>query len=74
MEVQFPPDTEAQLQQFAASNGKDAAQVVKETVTNMLQRHAEFIAGVERGIAASNRGDVVGHEEAKNRINRLFQS
>jgi predicted transcriptional regulator len=40
----------------------------------MLKRHAEFIAGVERGMAASKRGDVISHEEVVARIDRLFKS
>ena len=54
MEVHFAPDTEAQLKQFAASKGKAAAQVVEETVARMLERQAQFIEGVNRGIAAAD--------------------
>jgi hypothetical protein len=43
MEVHFAPDTEAQLRQFAAREGKDIAQVVDETVARMLERQAQFI-------------------------------
>jgi predicted transcriptional regulator len=53
MEVYFTPDTEAQLKQFAASKGKDAAQVVEETVVHTLEWQAQFIEGVNRGIAAA---------------------
>lgn len=63
-----------EIQFSAASEGKNPARVVEETITSMLNRHAELVAGVERGIAASKRGDAVSHEEVKNRINRLFQS
>lgn len=68
MEVHFNPDTEAQLKQFAARQGKDAAQVVEETVSHMLERQARFIQGVERGIAAADRGDMIEHDEVVNRI------
>jgi predicted transcriptional regulator len=74
MEVHFAPDTEAQLRQFAASKGKDAAQVVEETVARMLEREAQFIEGVSRGIAAADRGDLIDHDEVVNRIDRLFRS
>jgi predicted transcriptional regulator len=60
------------LQQFAASKGKDAAQVVEETVARMLERQAQFIEGVNRGIPAADRGDLVDHDEVVNRIKRLF--
>jgi predicted transcriptional regulator len=60
MEVHFTPDTEAQLKQFAASEGKDAAQVVEETVARMLERRSQFIEGVNRGVASADRGDLIG--------------
>jgi predicted transcriptional regulator len=72
MEVHFTPDTEAQLQQFAASKGKDAAQVVEETVTRMLERQAQFIEGVKCGIEAADRGDLIDHDEVVARIDGFF--
>jgi predicted transcriptional regulator len=73
MEVHFTPNTETQLKQFAARKGKDAAQVVEETVSNMLERQASFIEGVERGIAAADLGDLLDHDEVVRRIGWLFQ-
>ena len=73
MEVHFTPHTEAQLKEFAARKGKDAAQVVEEAVSNMLQRQARFVGGIKRGIASADRGDLVEHEEVVSRIERLFQ-
>lgn len=74
MEVHFTPDTEAQLKEFAARTGKDAAQVVEETVTHMLKRQARFIEGVELGIAAADRGDLIDHAEVVTRIDQLFRT
>lgn len=65
MEVHFTPDTQARLQQLAASEGKDAAQVVEETVTRVLERRAQFLEAVERGIAAADRGELVDDEEVR---------
>jgi len=73
MEVHFTPDIEAQLRELAARRGKDVAQVVEETVSNVLQRQARFVQGVERGIAAAERGDLIDHEEVVSRIDRLFR-
>jgi predicted transcriptional regulator len=74
MEVYFAPETEAQLNQLAASQGKAVEQVVEETVARMLQRQAQFIEGVNRGIAAADRGDLIDHAEVVKRIDRLFRS
>jgi predicted transcriptional regulator len=74
VEVHLAPDTEAQLKEFAASKGKEAAQVVKETVARMLERQAQFIEAVNRGISAADRGELVDHDEVVNRIEQLFKS
>ena len=74
MEVHFTPDTEAQLEQFAALKGKNAAQVVAETVRSMLERRARFIELVELGIAAADQGDLVEHDEVVSHIDQLLRS
>lgn len=74
MEIHLAPDTEAQLQHLATSQGKNAAQVVEEAVTRMLERQSEFVEGVQRGIEAAMRGDVISHEEVVARVDRLFRS
>ena len=74
MEVRFTPDTQAQLNQLAASQGKAAEQVVEEAVARMLQRQAQFVEGVNRGIAAADRGDLIDHADVVERIDRLFRS
>jgi hypothetical protein len=34
----------------ASANGKDAEQLVKDTVARMLENQARFVTGVQRGI------------------------
>jgi predicted transcriptional regulator len=74
MEVHFTPEQEAQLLQIANHNGTPPEQLVKEAVNRMLENQARFIAGVQKGIAAADRGEFIGHDEVKNRIRQLFQS
>ena len=74
MEVHFSPDVETQLQQVASANGKDAEQLVKDTVVRMLESQACFIRGVQKGIEQADRGEFVEHQELVNRIDRLFHS
>jgi hypothetical protein len=47
----------------AVANGKDAEQLVKDTVARMLENQARFIAGVQRGIEQADRGEFVEHQE-----------
>jgi predicted transcriptional regulator len=74
MEVHFPPDVETRLQQVAVANGKDAEQLVKDTVARMLENQARFAAGVQRGIEQADRGEFVEHQDVVNRIDKLFHS
>jgi predicted transcriptional regulator len=74
MEVHFSPDVETRLQRLAVSNGKDAGQLVKDTVAGMLESQARFIAGVQRGIEQADRGEFIEHKDMLNRVDRLFHS
>jgi predicted transcriptional regulator len=74
MEVHFPPDVESRLHQLAVANGKNAEQLVKETVNRMLENQALFIAGVRRGIEQADRGELIDHKDVTNRIDRLFHT
>jgi predicted transcriptional regulator len=74
MEVHFSPEVETRLQQLAFTNGTDPEQLVKETVSRMLENQARFLAGVKRGIEQVDRGEFVEHQDVLNRIDRLFNS
>jgi predicted transcriptional regulator len=74
MEVHFSPDVETRLQRMASAHGKDAEQLVKDTVARMLDNQTRFIAGVQSGIAQADRGEFVEHKDVLNRIDRLFHS
>ncbi len=58
MEVHFSPEMETRLQQLAVANGKDAEQLVKDTVARMLENQARFIAGVQKGIDQADGGEL----------------
>ena len=74
MDVHFSPEVETRLKQVASANGKDAEQLVKDTVARMLENQARFIAGVQRGIEQADHGELVEHKDVLNRIDRLFHS
>jgi len=59
---------------MALANGKDVEQLVKDTVTRMLENQNRFIAGVQRGIEQADRGELVDHKDVVNRIDMLFKS
>jgi predicted transcriptional regulator len=74
MEVHFSPDVETRFQQVASANGKDAEQLVKDTVARMLENQARFIEGVNRGIQQADRREFVEHKEVLDRLDRLFNT
>jgi predicted transcriptional regulator len=74
MEVHFSPDVETRLQQVASANGKDAEQLVKETIARMLENQARYFEGVQKGIEQADRGEFVEHKDVLDRIDRLFRS
>lgn len=74
MEVHFAPEVETRLRQVASASGKDAEQLVKDTVDRMLESQARFVAGVQRGIEQADRGELIEHQEVLDRIGRLFRS
>ncbi len=70
MEVHFSPEIETRLQQVASANGKDAEQLVKDTVARMLENQARFVAGVQRGVEQADRSEFVEHRDVLGRIDR----
>jgi predicted transcriptional regulator len=74
MEVQFSPEKEARLQDFATRTGRDASQLVVEAVDRLLEYDARFIEAVEVGRAAARRGELLDHDEVVARIEGMFQS
>jgi predicted transcriptional regulator len=74
MEVHFPPDVETRLQQVAYASGRDIEQVIKDTVSRMLEDQSRFLAGVRRGIEQADRDELVPHADVALRVDRLFQS
>ena len=73
MEVHFSPEVETRLQQVALAHGKDAEQLVKDTVARMLDNRASFVAGVEKGVAQADAGELTDHKDVVKGIKRLFE-
>jgi predicted transcriptional regulator len=74
MEVHFTPEQEAQLSQIANHSGTDTEQLVKDAALRLLQDDASFREGVERGIAAAERGEFVEHAEVWANVEKILQS
>jgi len=74
MEVHFTPEQEAQLSQIANHSGTDTEQLVKDAALRLLQDDARLREGVQRGIAAAERGEFVEHDEVWANVEKILQS
>ena len=73
MEVRFTSEQEARLGKIANQAGTDAEHLVQDVVVRFLDDEARFLAAVEKGLAAAERGEFIDEEEMDARLERMFQ-
>jgi predicted transcriptional regulator len=73
MEVHLTPEQESQLEQIAAQAGTNRERLAKDVLVRYLDDEARFLAAVEKGIAAAERGEFIEEEEMDARIERMFK-
>jgi len=73
MVVRFTPEQEAQLAQIATKSGTDTERLVTNVVVRYLDEEARFIAAVEKGLAAAERGEFIEEEEMDARLEAMFK-
>ncbi|MGP0070447.1 MAG: hypothetical protein ACLPWF_00735 [Bryobacteraceae bacterium] len=72
MEVQLTAEQEARLVEIATKAGTDPERLATDVLVRYLDDEARFLAAVERGIAAAERGDFIEEDEMDVRIERMF--
>ena len=73
MEVHFTPEQQAQLAHIATKAGTVPERLVTNVVTRYLDEEARFLAAVEKGIAAAERGEFIEEEEMDARLEAMFK-
>ena len=73
MEVHFTPEQEARLTQMANQSGTNPEGLVKDVLVRYLDEESRFLASVEKGIAAAERGEFIEEEEMDARVEGLFR-
>jgi len=73
MEVQFTPEQQAQLTQIATQAGTEPERLVTSVVARYLEEEARFLAAVEKGLAAAERGEFIEEEEMDARLDAMFK-
>jgi predicted transcriptional regulator len=72
MVVDLTPEQEAQLAQIASTSGTDPGHLVKDVLARYLDGEARFLAAVEKGLVAAERGEFIEEDEMDARIERMF--
>jgi predicted transcriptional regulator len=73
MEVNFTPEQETRFAQIATKAGTDPERLVKDVLARYLDDEARFLAAIEKGLAAAERGEFIEEEEMDARIERMFR-
>ena len=66
--IQFDPETSVQLDKLAEQRDKPRAWIIKEAVTQYLERKALYLAEIQKGIDDIEAGRVIRHEELGARL------
>jgi predicted transcriptional regulator len=74
MEVDFTPEQEAQLSRLASRLGSDTRHLVKDAALRLLEEDQRFCEGVERGLAAAQRGEFVESSEVWAKVEKILRS
>jgi predicted transcriptional regulator len=73
MEVHFSPEQQAKLAQIATKAGTAPERLVANVVARCLEEEVRFLAAVEKGIAAAERGEFIEEEEMDARLKAMFE-
>ncbi len=72
MELHLTPKQEAQLAQAATEAGVNPERLATDVIARYLDGKARFLAAVEKGIAAADRGEFIEEEEMDARLEAMF--
>jgi predicted transcriptional regulator len=74
MEVHFTPEQQAQIAQIASKTGTVPERLVTNVVARYLGEEARFLAAVEKGIVAAERGEFIEEDEMDARLEAMFRA
>jgi len=72
MEINLNLELQAKLARLAADRGQDAQALVQEAIERLVDYDEWFVREVEKGLAASERGEFVEHEDIRKLINSRY--
>lgn len=73
MEVSFTTEQQTKITEIAKRAGTAPERLVSEVVARYLDEEARFVAAVQKGIAAAQRGEFIEEEEMDARLESMFR-
>lgn len=73
MEVHLTVEQQARLAQIASNAGTDPERLATNVVVRYLDEDARFLAAVEKGLTAAERGEFIEEEEMDARLEAMFK-
>lgn len=73
MEVRLKPELQEKLTRLANQQGRDSESLVIEAVEHLVNQDEWFLHEVEKGLAAAERGEFIGHEDIKKLIDDRYR-
>ncbi len=73
MEVHLTPEQQNRLSEIAMKAGASPGRIVENLVSRYLDEESRFLAAVEKGLAASQRGEFLEEEEMDARIEAMLR-
>ncbi len=74
MHLEFTAEQESTLAEIAAHQGKPLEQILTESAALLLHEREHFLAAVDSGIEAANRGEFLEEEEMDARVEQMLKS
>ena len=74
MEVHFTPEQQAQIARVATKAGTVPERLVTNVVVRYLAEEALFLAAVEKGLVAAERGECIKEGEMDARLEAIFKA
>jgi len=74
MELHLTPEQQAQLAQIAGRAGTAPERLATNVVARFLDEEGRFLAAVERGLEAADRGEFISEEEMDARLDAMFKT
>jgi predicted transcriptional regulator len=73
MEVHFAPEQQVQIAQVATKVGTAPERLVTDVVLRYLVEETRFLAAVEKGLAAAERGEFIDEKKMGARLEAMFR-